>query len=407
MMEQTNLQDLQSLLRQKLGDSLVVEKYTVKDFLPPGENYGSKIVSVDAIIRRNKNDNNSEELNMIAKLLPPTLYQREMFDSPFTFKKEIFMYNEILPAYRKLEIDNGVDENEAFNSAAICYGSRQSLNPDIDFDDNAAIVLENLKTRGYYMCNRRLGCDLIHSKLTVKELARFHSLGIAMKYKNPEFFEILKIRSKCLELKNTEDWENIIKNNMDYILNDPMLNEHYANCCKAIECGDANSWKAIPDEPWSTIIHADFWINNFMFHKTEDNHVDDIKFVDFQNYLFLSPTRELAFFLGSSINQQVMKENYDELINLYYNTLIERLRLLNSDVTLYCRDSFDERMRKDAKIEFSHCICMLKIITMDVNADNPDANNVKNLMASNEGNETYRNRLRDLVFLLHERHWLD
>ncbi|KAK0096652.1 hypothetical protein PV326_004792 [Microctonus aethiopoides] len=412
MMEQSDLKDLQSLLRQKFHDELIVKSYQVENFLPPGENYGSKIVSVDAIIiRNNENDkgNNSEEhIYMIAKLPPTSKIQREMFDSPFTFKKEIFMYDEIFPAYKKLEIENGVNEKQTFNSYADYYGSRLSLDESVEFDDDAAILLENLKTKNYYMIDRRYACDLPHAKLAIKSIAKFHALGIAMKHKKPEFFQILKNRSKCLEFKNPEDWADTFKTIFEHILDDPSLKDYHESCSKAVKLGDFSSYSAVPDEPWSTIIHSDFWTNNFMFHKNDTtNEPDDIKFVDFQNFLFLSPTRELAFFLGSGLNHDVINNHLDYLINLYYKTLIDTLRVFNIDIGIYSRETFDERLRKDARVEFGHSLCMLKIITMDINADDPNGSNVKNILERSETSEIFRTRMRDLILMLHKKNWLD
>ncbi|XP_034942303.1 uncharacterized protein [Chelonus insularis] len=406
-MNQIAVKDLQSIIQQTFGKEIIVESYETKDFLPPGENYGSKIVSVDAKIRKTKS-NKIENLYMIAKLPPPTQFQRDMFDTPFTFKKEIFMYSEIFPAYKKLEIDNGINENKVFNNHATYYGSRLSLNSNVEFDDDAAIVLENLKVQGYYMVDRKIGCDLNHSKIAIQTLARFHSLGIAMKHKNPSFFEVLKIKSKCLEFKNPESWESIMKSLSTTIEHDEKIKQYFPSCEKAFSAGTAESWRAIPDEPWSSIIHADFWTNNFMFHKSAETGIpDDIKFVDFQNYLFLSPLRELAFFLGVGLESDVFKTHYNDLVDYYYQVLIERLQLLNCDVTPYSRDTFNEQLRKDTCIEFTHCACMLKIITIDVDASDPNAHNVKSLLESSPKNEIFINRVRNYVTLLCEQNWLD
>lgn len=45
-------------------------------------------------------------------------------------------------------------------------------------------------------------------------------------------------------------------------------------------------------EPFATIVHKDIWMNNFMV-KLENGKVVKIKFVDFQNYTYESPVRDL------------------------------------------------------------------------------------------------------------------
>lgn len=405
-MSTSEIKDLHSLLRPKLGDELTIESCKIEDLLPPGENYGSKLVRIHGIIRRDKKSK-SEDIWLVAKLPPTTQLQREMFDSPFTFKKESFMYEEILPAYKKLDFESGISAKDTFDIAPEFYGSRLSLNPDDNFDDNAAIILDNLKVKNYYSVDRRLGCDLPHAKLTIKALAKFHAFGLAMKEKNPEFFEVLKVRSKCLEFKHLDNWASLIEMRLKDIASDSAMSVHYELCEKLILSRDFSVWTDVPKEPWSTIIHADFWTNNIMFHKPENsNEPDDIKFVDFQNYLFLSPIRELSFFLGSGLNHDTIINNVDELIELYYDTIIEKLQQLDCNTEEYSRVSFNERVKIDASIEFIHCAMMLKVITMDIHENDPNALNIMNLFENNERNDSYLTRLRNLVTVFYERGWL-
>jgi len=150
------LRELQSILSRKFGDRLIVIHYTTKNLLEPGENYGSTILSVHAVIKRNDKAE-EEDLHLIAKMLPPTEFQRQLFDSPYTFRKEIFMYENIMPHYQELEREMGLKEDEIFDILPKYYQSRLSLSPDVDFDDNAVILMENLGTRGYYNSNRVKG----------------------------------------------------------------------------------------------------------------------------------------------------------------------------------------------------------------------------------------------------------
>ncbi|KMQ90620.1 hypothetical protein RF55_9595 [Lasius niger] len=150
------LRELQPILSRTFGDQLIVVRYTTKSLLQPGENYGSTIFDVHAVIRRD-DEAEEEDLYLVAKMPPPTEFQRKIFDSPYSFRKEIFMYEGILPNYKQLERDAGLKEDELFDILPKYYQSRLSLSPDVDFDDNAVILMENLKTRGYYICDRVKG----------------------------------------------------------------------------------------------------------------------------------------------------------------------------------------------------------------------------------------------------------
>ncbi|XP_043280359.1 uncharacterized protein [Venturia canescens] len=395
---------LDSLLNKKLGKDLELIEYTATSLLPPGENYGSLILKVDAKIRMGEKREEIREVNLIAKIPPLTQRQRDFFDSPYTFDKERFMYEEILPTYRKFEEDCGI--SDLFDIGPDFYGSRLSLVGDV-FDDDAVILMENLKTRGYYTGDRYCGLDIDHARLAVQAMARFHALGIAIKTKRQAFFEVLKVRSKCLEMKNPDEWKDGMTEMYKNIKADTVLAEHYDKCMKAFEAGSKNEcWFAPPIEPWSTIIHADFWVNNIMFHRDEETgKPDDVKFVDFQNYLFLSPTRELAFFLGSGVKDTVAKREIDLLIDHYHNTLVERLSLMGCDPAPYRRQAFDQQLSKDAYVEFTHSVFMLKIMTKEVDVDDPNSRNVADAMLDS-CSELFYVRLRGLVNDYIERGWM-
>lgn len=150
------LHELQPILSRTFGNRLIVVRYTTKNLLQLGENYGSTILSVHAVIKRN-DEAEEEDLHLVAKMPPPSEFQREMFDSPCSFRKEIFMYEKIIPHYQELEKESGLKEDEIFDILPKYYQSRLSLNPDVDFDDNAVILMENLRKRGYYNSDRTIG----------------------------------------------------------------------------------------------------------------------------------------------------------------------------------------------------------------------------------------------------------
>lgn len=147
------LKDLDSLLCKKLGNDLKVISYETEPLLPFGENYGSTMLKVRAMIKRK---NKKEELHLAAKMLPSTSFQRQLFESPFSFKKEAFLYEELIPSYQQLERELGVDE--VFDILPEFFGARFSLSPDADdVDEDAVILMRNLKVHGYYTADRRKG----------------------------------------------------------------------------------------------------------------------------------------------------------------------------------------------------------------------------------------------------------
>ncbi|XP_070157113.1 uncharacterized protein [Polyergus mexicanus] len=397
------LRELQPILSRTFGDQLIVVRYTTKSLLQPGENYGSTIFDVHAVIRRN-DEAEEEDLYLVAKMPPPTQFQRKIFDSPHSFRKEIFMYEIILPHYKQLERDSGLKEDQLFDILPKYYQSRLSLNPDIDFDDNAVILMENLKKRGYYICDRAKGCDIEHAKVAIRAMARFHALGMAVKYKQPKYFEVLKQRSKCIKFE-TEDFVHLQDDMLKRIAEDPEIGVHVDRCNAAMTNSLKHGmWDALPDEPWSTIIHADFWVNNIMFHRDENGRVDDVKFVDFQNYLFFSPLREMVFYLFSST--QASDDRIEELMDLYHETFVAILVRMGCDTESFTREKLDAKLATDAKFEFTHLIFMLKILTLNVQEEEFSTKDMKNFMLSYQGNQAFVQRQRKVISYFVQRDWI-
>jgi len=251
------------------------------------------------------------------------------------------------------------------------------------------------------------GCDLEHSRIAIRAMARFHALGMVSKYKRPEYFEVLKERSKSLEIK-TEEFEHFQENMLKKIAEDPQLAIYVDRCKVAIlDTFERGLWTLTPDEPWSTIIHSDFWVNNIMFHRDENGRVDDIKFVDFQNYLFLNPLREMVFFLFSSTD--VSEDCFEKLIDLYHETFLTVLDRMGCDTEPFTREKFDEKLFADARFEIMHLFFMLKILTLDVQETEVKDNfnkDLKDFMMTYEGNQTYIQRLRKIVLYFIKRDWI-
>ncbi|XP_029166694.1 uncharacterized protein LOC114937416 [Nylanderia fulva] len=402
-LKKIELRELRPLLTGAFGDQLIVVRYTARNLLQPGENYGSTIFDVHAVIKRNENAG-EEDLYLVAKMPPPTPFQRKIFDSPYSFRKEIFMYESILPHYNQLERDAGLKEDELFHVLPKYYQSRFSLNPDIDFDDDAVILLENLKVRGYYICDRVKGCDHEHSRVAIRAMARFHALGMAIKYKDLEYFEVLKERSKCIKLQN-EEFEHMQGDMQKRIAADPELVVHVDRCNAAMtESFKDGMWDLVPDEPWSTICHTDFWVNNIMFHRDEAGRVDDVKFVDFQNYLFFNPLREMVFYLFSST--EVRDDYIQELMDLYHETFVAVLSRMGCDTESFTREKFDENLNSQAKYEFMHLLFMLKILTLNVQEDEFKMQDMQNFLKSYQGNQVFVQQQRKVISYFIKRNWI-
>lgn len=152
--EKINFKDLQSLLQKGLNNDVQVLNVNATKFLPVGENYCSTMVKIDAIICRS-NSTTKEKLYLVAKTIDKS--EEPILDWKIAFKKEVFMYSEVIPAYRELEKKMGIQECELFDILPKYYSHRYSLKYDDVLDEDSVLLMENLKVQGFYTGNRYTG----------------------------------------------------------------------------------------------------------------------------------------------------------------------------------------------------------------------------------------------------------
>ena len=159
------LRDLQGLLRKSIGGEVEVLEYETRNLLPKGENYGSTMLKVDAVIKRTKSSP-KEDLALVAKMIPSTEFHRERLNITASFAKEIYVFDKILPTYREIERDAGVQETQLVDLLPKFYGGRLTMNGDEDrADEDAVMVMENIKVTGYYTNDRKEGDDYMGARV--------------------------------------------------------------------------------------------------------------------------------------------------------------------------------------------------------------------------------------------------
>jgi hypothetical protein len=125
----------------QLGEGKKIVNYKINRLTAPGENYGSLMLSVDITV---KTATGNEEIHAVAKMVPPSEFIQEIFNTPVTFRNEIAFYKEILPILQDFQRQHGV--KEVIDFVPKYYGSRRNLKGDEGkVDQDAVLLLENLK----------------------------------------------------------------------------------------------------------------------------------------------------------------------------------------------------------------------------------------------------------------------
>ena len=150
------LPKFEQLLKKSLGNDVELINYEGRKFLPFGENYCSLMVKIEATIRRGK-CSDEEKLQLVAKTAGD--FEKYPLIWPKVFKKEVFIYQHLVPMYREIELASGINADDVFDNVPKFYGYRNSLydTDDEKVDKDSMMLMENLKVPGYYTVDRKKG----------------------------------------------------------------------------------------------------------------------------------------------------------------------------------------------------------------------------------------------------------
>lgn len=177
----TEINDLESVLRPKLGDQFKIIDYSTTNLTSVGENYGSTMLSLTVIIQDTTSGSEST-LHLVAKMSPAAQIIREVFQIDLTFPKECSIYTIVAPQLNKFQVERQVPHHLQLNVFCDCFGARDRV------DDEPLLLLENLKMQGFTIGDRHKGFNRKHSEFILTNLAHFHAVPIALRYLNPQLF---------------------------------------------------------------------------------------------------------------------------------------------------------------------------------------------------------------------------
>ncbi|XP_017774130.1 PREDICTED: uncharacterized protein LOC108560921 [Nicrophorus vespilloides] len=406
-MAEYSVQNLDELLTKYYGQPVKILETKSKMLTAPGENYGSLMLALDVTIALRKDQ---KQLHLVAKLLPKSEFMRGLFDIFVTFKKEIDAYTKAIPALIEFQRDYGVDNVIDFFGE--CYGARCSLSNTEKIDEDAVILLENLKYEGYDNIDRLVGFNFEEAELILKDLAMFHAVPIAFKALKPKEFEKkigpAIIRHRGIEYAHPSMIESIYDCLRDHlkIAGFEHLTEKILNILRNTLHSEQKN-KVPPNTPFLTWIHFDYWVNNTMLLHDKTGKPIKNKMVDLQMIRYDSCTRDLLFVLFTSIKTEVVKSRYDELIKIYYDSFIKSLEVFKIDLEPYSWVNFLKEIDAYAAYELEHILFMLKpIFTIKGSIESMDNLDDNDMNRQDLIGEAFTNKLKDTIEAYTQRNWL-
>ncbi|XP_061399694.1 uncharacterized protein LOC133335438, partial [Musca vetustissima] len=315
-----NVKLFENALREAVGDYKAIENFKVANALGPGENFATLMLRVRVELLLS--DDSHQVKNFMMKVALDNELYREHMSKWEMFKKEAGMYRDIVPELEEMYRRRGCG---------------------------------NLSERGFRNVKRQDGLDMMHTKCVLRKIAQWHAAtAVRVLEKGPydeqylDGFFTEDSREFCDQmfkgtLKHVLAAARKLPNHEEYYGQIESLFSHFTDTMYSQLVSGENS-----GDEFIALNHGDFWCNNIMFQYDDDNSAPkETYFVDLQMPRYGPVAQDLLYFILSSTQADLKVQHFDELIQYYYEHLIESLKLLEYSKPLpKLRDIHDQKNRQ-------------------------------------------------------------
>lgn len=391
----------------------VANEYRLRQTAGANHGDGFQGVMVRVTIEGRRTETGTDQLTVVCKMPPASEVRRRQSNTAVVFRKEIYVYERLLPALINFQESKGIQAPDGFFEFPKCYGTYAN-----EETGDYVIVMEDLRTTGYEMWNKYESLDFEHARMAVSELGRFHAMSFVLRDQKPEIFaEFKRMQAHTvLDMLDNDISQSFLKNNYytaigtletdetELIGKMKHLKETYLQKMTVCTADGAA-------EPFSVINHGDFWNNNIMYQYTTLNGKkipSGIRFIDWQITQCCSPAMDLMYFLFSSTERELRRQHYDQLIDAYYESCSATMQRLGSDADhLFRFEDFNAQMKRFAQYGFIMALIVIPFIVVKAtdipdmselieNAVNDDStSDVKGFVQNDD--QVYRKRTADVI----------
>ncbi|KAL1140741.1 hypothetical protein AAG570_000671 [Ranatra chinensis] len=352
------------VLERNVARVISVEK---EDVVNKGDNYASDIsrLKMDTVLGSGRMATKS----LIMKRVPATELRAKYLGEWGLFKKEMKMYNSVLPMMEDLLKSVGY-------SGEVMWGRCLYTRP------NDLLILEDMKDLGYKMANRREGLDLNHARLVMKSLGRYHALSATLKERGSLDIEDLRETLFSVHKDDMKQYlDQLMKVFADVI--DTTWGDEWKVYVPKIKtlvgkCLESMNQLYSDKCDFQVLNHGDCWVNNMMFKYDENaNAPSSIRFIDFQMSYYNSYAFDLTYFLTSSVRPEIRDEDYGPLLQEYHTSLTWHLKRFG-----YAGDnvpSLDD-VKEEFKRKSLYALILAAMMLSIVFADPEDAPDMEELL---------------------------
>lgn len=277
---------IENILRKYfVKDDLKVHRLKVQPCGGKGDSYASTMYRVGTYFSEGGQSKTIQFRSYVVKTLPENdIAMEKLGKSNYNVQnKEMDMYKQVLPEFKKLLESIGEDSHIFPNCLAV----------DKDLD---VIVLEDLAEKSFTMADRTKGLDLDHIRMALRKMARMHAASAVLYKKDPKtitsfdtgFFtrktDVFHVMFETLcegfsdEIATWEGFEYFAEKI-------PNVRKSLVKTAqKAFDCDEGD---------FHVLTHGDLWTNNLMYTYDESGAPVDAMLLDFQFACYGSPALDL------------------------------------------------------------------------------------------------------------------
>ncbi|KAK7866697.1 hypothetical protein R5R35_003238 [Gryllus longicercus] len=331
---------LPKILQELQGATILQHELRAMDGMK--DNWASTMFEIKLDVQRKV----KEPLHAILKVMNEDKNVREKMKSHKQFFNEIHFYSTAMSLFTSVV----AAEELKFTFDRLfpkCFCSYYNVNKKPENYEDAYIVMENLKVRGFKLGNRT-SLDFKHCSLALQCLGEFHALSYFIKERVPDRFinEVVKpIHETNYDPSDRKTWNDMFGACEQRII-DACDSESVRNRLRELatrEPFDVFTELVQPQEPLAVLCHGDFLRNNVLF-RYENGEPVEMKFIDFQTIRYASPTIDISLLLCMNTTHELRVAHWDELLQVYHNSLTNTL----SSLLRKPKDHLDSRYSFDS-----------------------------------------------------------
>ncbi|CAD7091880.1 unnamed protein product [Hermetia illucens] len=389
-----SLEYVQKVLRNFFNDNdLEIVEISIAPASAKGDNYASIMTRVRVKYRSSNQRNLQAGSYLIKSMVDYDEFVSEKLSDTAVFPREMEIYSAIIPELQKILQSKSLDEELA---PAIM---------DVDYERDS-IMFEDLTARSFVPADRVKGLDMVHAKMVLRKLAKWHAASAILGSDKPEIF---RSYDRGLMTRRSDVHVPFFTNSLRFCASAVSKIQGYEKYAskmfdlqtKLIELGRrAFDCK---DDSLNVCAHGDLWTSNVLFKYDGNKQLVDAILIDFQNTFWGSPTLDLHYFFNTSLLDELVLDGQDELVQYYYVMLAENLRSLEYKGKIPSLKEFWIDFMDTSFYGFvSACLMKPYMINEDAAADadmaallqeNERADNFKKAVYSNERVHRYLKKL--------------